>query len=182
MAKQQAATMSYKREHGLTVEQQNAIDLLVQGKTDQEVASTVGVNRVTVTKWRLYDVWFQAELNRRRQDLWGTAAERLRAMLPKALAVLERRLDDYDHGLQAAVQVVKLVGLEKLGRPTGETDGDAIMDALARAKWEASASPDAKVMQALCGPWRATDAQREAVLAELETRMAEEPPAPVPAG
>ena len=170
MAKQQAATISYKREHGLTVEQQNAIDLLVQGKSDQETASAVGVNRVTVTKWRLYDVWFQAELNRRRQDLWGTAAERLRAMLPKALAVLESELDDRDRGLHVAVQVVKLAGLEKLGGPRGESDPDAIIDALARERQ--SNDPTERMLRQLAGD-KVTDAERRAVVEELEERLAE---------
>ena len=36
---------NYKREHWLTIQQQNAIDLLVTGKTDQAVADAVGVAR-----------------------------------------------------------------------------------------------------------------------------------------
>ena len=36
----------------LSVEQLNAIDILVQGRTDQETAETVGVARETVTRWR----------------------------------------------------------------------------------------------------------------------------------
>lgn len=45
-------TTGYVRQHGLTIEQRNAIDLLVTGKTDTETADSVGVHRVTVTKWR----------------------------------------------------------------------------------------------------------------------------------
>ncbi|MBT2729196.1 helix-turn-helix domain-containing protein [Bacillus sp. ISL-75] len=55
------ATKDYKREHGLTVEQYNAIDLLITGKSDQETADIIGVNRVTVTKWRNYDLHFRAD-------------------------------------------------------------------------------------------------------------------------
>ena len=57
---------NYKREHWLTIEQLNAIDLLVTGKTDQAVADAVGVARPTVTCWRLYDPHFEAALNQRR--------------------------------------------------------------------------------------------------------------------
>lgn len=167
MARQQGATSSYKRERGLTVEQQNAIDLLVTGKSDQDTADAVGVNRVTVSKWRLYDPWFQAELNRRRQDLWGTAAERLRGMLPKALDVLEGQLDDPDRRLTAAVQVVKLAGLEKLGRPNGETDGDVLLDDMARAR-----RPDP--LRDLVGRGPVTDHERRAVLENLERRLADD--------
>jgi hypothetical protein len=115
------ATNGYKRQHGLTVKQENAIDLLVTGKTDGQVAEAVGLHRVTVTKWRLYDPWFQAELNRRRLDLWGVAAERLRALLPKALDVIERELDG-PLPYAVALNVLKLTGLDKAGPPTGTTD------------------------------------------------------------
>ena len=42
----------------LSVKQENAIDMLVTEATDSEVAQVVGVNRVTVTRWRLYDAQF----------------------------------------------------------------------------------------------------------------------------
>ncbi|MEH7558846.1 hypothetical protein V7165_26250, partial [Priestia megaterium] len=71
------ATKSYKREQGLTIEQLNAIDLLVGGKTDQEVADKINVNRVTVTKWRNYDIYFQAELNKRRKEIWGASIDKM---------------------------------------------------------------------------------------------------------
>lgn len=61
----------YKREQGLTIEQLNAIDVLITGKSDQAVADAVGVSRPTVTSWRLYDPYFQAELNKRRRETWG---------------------------------------------------------------------------------------------------------------
>ncbi len=55
----QNATKSYNSDRELTIEQQRAIDELVLGKSDQEVAESIGVHRVTVTKWRLYDAHFQ---------------------------------------------------------------------------------------------------------------------------
>ncbi len=128
-----SGTSGYKRQHGLTLLQRNAVDLLVTGKTDREAAETVGVNRVTMTKWRLYDPWFQAELNRRRLDVWGSSVERLRAMLPKALGVLERALDG-DDAYAAAVQIVKLAALDKLPPPDGPTDGDRIVSAMVEAR------------------------------------------------
>ena len=50
----------------LTVAQENAVDALAAGKKDAEVAALVGVNRVTVTRWRLYHPHFIAALNERR--------------------------------------------------------------------------------------------------------------------
>lgn len=35
----------------LNIEQENAIDLLIQGKSDREVAEAIGVARQTVNQW-----------------------------------------------------------------------------------------------------------------------------------
>jgi hypothetical protein len=94
----------------LSIEQANAIDLLVVGKTDQEVATAVGVSRQTVCGWRLYHPDFQAELNKRRREVWGAAADKLRSLLPKALEVLERELEEGD--VKVALDIVKLAGVQ----------------------------------------------------------------------
>ena len=60
---------SSHEDHGdkLSVEQLNAIDILVLGKTDQETATTVGVARETVNRWRNENPYFAAELNKQRK-------------------------------------------------------------------------------------------------------------------
>ncbi|MCM3195812.1 hypothetical protein [Priestia megaterium] len=86
------ATSGYKREHGLTIEQLNAIDLLIMGKTDKEVADKIGLNRVTVTKWRNYDLQFQAKLNRCRKEIWKASIDKMRSLVPQALERLEQEI------------------------------------------------------------------------------------------
>ena len=172
MATQQMVTKrdTSAETRALSIEQHNAIDTLVTGKSDQATANAVGVNRVTVLKWRLHDPLFQAELNRRRADLWGTAAERLRALLPKALDVLANQLDDQDHGLQAAIAVVRLAGLEKIGAPKGETDADVIIDTLAREHELAGADTHTRFMAEMRGD-KPLESSRQAVLAEIDRRL-----------
>ena len=51
----------------LSVEQLNAIDILVNGKTDQETALAVGVVRETVNRWRNDNPYLAAELNKQRK-------------------------------------------------------------------------------------------------------------------
>ena len=68
----------------LSIEQENAIDLLLQGKSDREVAEAVGVSRQTVTEWRNGNALFAAELNRRRREVWGGQTERLRQLIAQA--------------------------------------------------------------------------------------------------
>ena len=128
----------------LSVRQENAIDLLITGKTDIEVAETVGVNRVTVTKWRNYHPGFQAELNRRRHNLWGSAAERLRSLVPKALDVVADELDKGSDKFRVAVQVLKLAGLDQFEPPTGPADPDTILDEQVQVKTEIMAAESRK--------------------------------------
>ena len=134
----QTKEKNYKRLQGITVEQRNAIDLLMQGKTDQEVADSVGVHRVTVTKWRNQDPYFQAELNKQRKDLWSSEVERLRAMLGVAVDAIRHELEKDNP--RVALQLIKLLGLEKIGQPVGQTEAEAIVDDLARARWTGSAA------------------------------------------
>src|ERR687893_747972 len=81
-------------ERDLSVAKANAIDLLVCGATDQEAAEAVGVTRQTVNGWRNHDPEFIAALNTRRLDVWGGAADKLRALLPTALDTLRAALTE----------------------------------------------------------------------------------------
>ena len=47
----------------LSQEQMNAIEHLLQGKSDRAVSEAVGVSRQTVWEWRNRDPLFIAELN-----------------------------------------------------------------------------------------------------------------------
>ena len=109
----QNATKSYNSGRELTIEQQRAIDELVLGKSDQEVADAVGVHRVTVTKWRNYDAHFQAALNVRRRDVFSTSADRLRSLVPVAVEVLEAELKNSENAGrgQLALSVLKAIGM-----------------------------------------------------------------------
>ena len=65
-----------------------------------------------MTKWRLYDPHFIAALNRRRQEILGTSTERLRAMVPKLLGVIEQSLDKQAMGTKTAIQLLKMVRID----------------------------------------------------------------------
>lgn len=69
----------------LSIEQRNAIDLLILGKTDQETADTVGVSRETVWSWHHEHPIFMSTLELRRAEVWGTTGERLRSLMSKAV-------------------------------------------------------------------------------------------------
>ena len=152
----------------LTVEQLNAVDLLVAGQSDREVAATVGVTRQTVGGWRNYNPWFRAELTRRRNEVWRTSGDRLRALIPKALATLEGGLNEYAADpVKAALAVLKLAGAERLVAPPGDDEPEealAIIDAEARRRGD--------VLELLAKP-EVSDWQRAAVLAEWSANAAQ---------
>ena len=109
----------------LSVEQLNAIDILVQGKTDQETALAVGVVRETVTRWRNDNPYFAAELNKQRKLIWGTNQDRLRSLTTKAVDTIETALDAGDS--KAAVEVLKAVGLYgQVTPPSGPVDAELV--------------------------------------------------------
>ncbi|MES5265451.1 helix-turn-helix domain-containing protein [Priestia megaterium] len=128
------ATNSYKREHGLTIEQLNAIDLLIVGKTDKEVADITGVNRVTVTKWRNYDIYFQAELNQRRKAVWNVSIDKMRALVPKAIEKLEKEIEGLN-GWKVSMEIIKIAGINgEYIMDTGKDSSDKILNDLAQKR------------------------------------------------
>ena len=112
---------------GLTVAQESAIDALAAGKKDGETAALVGVNRVTVARWRLYSPHFQAALNERRQAIWAASLDKLRALVPLALDAVADELANADspNRLKAAFGLLKLVPLGLVA--SGPTDPDEIV-------------------------------------------------------
>ena len=76
------------RHDRLTIKQQNAVNYLILGKSDQETADVVGVTRQTITEWRNHHPYLIAELNRRRHALWEGAHRRLQALTGKAIDTL----------------------------------------------------------------------------------------------
>lgn len=115
----------------LTIQQQNAIDILVTGCSDKDTADKVGVNRSTITRWRLYHPAFQAELNAQRAAVWGTAKEKLRSLIPEAVDILAQALHDPDNEDRAklALDLIKAVGASNELDRVGSIDPEAIIKA-----------------------------------------------------
>jgi hypothetical protein len=112
--------------HALSEQQRTAIDLLAAGRNITDTASAVGVARETASRWVHQHPAFQAALNRRRQECWQELADELRSLGPKAIAVLRKRLDAGDASPEAALQVLRAIGLYGLEPPKGSTSARAI--------------------------------------------------------
>lgn len=113
----------------LNQNQLNAIELILLGKTDGDVADSVGVSRQTVNEWKNHDPHFIAEINHRREIIWESQVERLRGLLEGAVDVLESDLQSSDpkDKRTAAIHILRCVGLygEKL-KPTGEITPEGV--------------------------------------------------------
>jgi hypothetical protein len=181
-------TQSYARLrcHGLTLAQQNAVDLLASGKSDTETAELLQLARPTVTKWRLYDPMFQAALNVRRAEVWGSGIDRLRSLIPQALDVLATFLEVGAPPLRvrAAAAVLSLAKLPAPA-PAGPTTAEDVVAGLVAARVKAKQAerlrhlggPDRLLASLQPSPDQAEADEREAaeeVTAELQARLSEE--------
>lgn len=108
-------------EQSLTSQQELAVDLLASGRTVTQTADALQVARQTVSLWRNQHHAFIAALNERRQELWDSASDKLRALVPTALEVLETELASGKDKVNAAAHVLKACGLTNLPRPSGPT-------------------------------------------------------------
>jgi hypothetical protein len=181
-------TANYARLHkgGLTLAQQNAVDLLAAGKSDSEAAATLGLSRPTVSKWRLYCPTFQAALHARRAEIWGAAGDRLRSLVPKALDVLADILGaskDESTRSRVALQILHLSQLSPAAAQIGSTDAEQIVAARVKAKVKAKTADRERYMteadrylaEILPPSKERDDAEtataRAEVLAEIEERL-----------
>lgn len=121
----------------LTVEQLLAVDYIMTGMTDREVAEKVGMTRETVTKWRNHHPAVIAELNRRRAELITIGMEQLKALVPEAVAALRAVINDPENPNRArvAMEVVKMVRLpEDFPAAHGPRTVEEVVESKATAK------------------------------------------------
>lgn len=141
-----AETTKPDKTRQLSIEQQNGIDHLLQGKSDKATAEAIGVSRQTVWEWRNRDILFIAKLNRQRSEMWSEARDRLKALANRALDVLEVQLANSDPKASLAAARHVLKGTQLLGDtslPIGPTTPEALL--MQRLRGEARQELMAKV-------------------------------------
>jgi hypothetical protein len=127
----------------LTGQQHLAIELIIAGKSDREVAEATNSSRETICRWRNHNFLFISELNLKRQELWYSANERLRAMVHRALDVLEKNLEA-GNDVKTAIEVLKSANLYgNMEPPSSDTNSDIIL--LKRAAEMAQQAFNAKI-------------------------------------
>lgn len=121
----------------LTVAQHSAVDLLAGGKNDTETADALNLHRVTITRWRNYLPEFRAALAERRKAVWGSAGDKLRALVPKALDTLAAELEHGADKAQVALAVLKMAGAAIAVVPNDPTDPEEYIRELVNAERKA---------------------------------------------
>lgn len=105
-------TGAYGTPHELSEKQLTAIELLLTGKTDLEIAEQLDIHRTTLWRWRRRDENFRRVLAAARERAFRDAGGRLRELVHKALDVLQSKLTD-DDNYQAAVSVLRLARFDR---------------------------------------------------------------------
>ena len=90
----------------LSERQRTAVELLLRGMGDLDVATQLKVDRGTIFRWRK-SVAFQRELASQRQALWDRSASEMQSLVGPALGVLRKHLSGDDPRL--AIQAVGVV-------------------------------------------------------------------------
>jgi hypothetical protein len=126
----------------LSIEQRNAIDLLLTGATDAEVAEAITRDRTTVWQWRHEHPLFRAELERARAEVWRAPTERLRSLIAKAVANVAQAVEGGD--VKMSVELLKIVGLYGDGSMHAicEQDPDKLLDELVEQRLAQEKIPD----------------------------------------
>jgi hypothetical protein len=120
----------------LTGPQLAAVDALIGGASDADAASAAGVHRSTLNNWKRHNPAFIVALNQRRCEIWRASSERLRALLPDALARIESEIADRNSpgGLRAALKVIETGISSQNLRVYGPTDAAVVLDGIARKR------------------------------------------------
>lgn len=123
----------------LTPIQQRAIALLLQGKSQTEIARELNIDRTTLWNWRTKDPVFTAELNKAQAELYERAVSRLYSLTTKALETLEGILEksnDEQAKIKVASFILKSVGLNEVNFTPGPMSEEEVIEHWVREEAE----------------------------------------------
>ncbi len=80
----------------LSLKQHYAMELLLIGKTDAEIAALIGVNSEIIGQWRTKDAEFVVAINALRAAAWEGSVARLKSLMSLALDVVEEAVTKGD--------------------------------------------------------------------------------------
>ena len=105
--------------------QLRALSEILAGRSDTDIAAAIGISRQTINGWKNQNLNFKAELNSRREEIWGSYQDRLRQMASMALDVISTELAA--GSLPAALAVLRTCHFQP--GAIGSTDVQQLKDA-----------------------------------------------------
>jgi hypothetical protein len=108
-------------------EQALALELLLLGYSDSDVAKASGVRRETVWRWKQRDPVFRTALGARRATMADAAAERLRGLLDQAVSVVQQSLSSPEADPKLAMALLGALGVLERGRALAEASGEPVI-------------------------------------------------------
>ncbi len=99
----------------LDPQQTKALEMMLTGRTDSDIAARVGVTRQTVNEWRNQNMAFMEALQSQRELLREIQMDRLNALVDEGLEALRGALhsDNENTRLKAAALVLRMAGLQE---------------------------------------------------------------------
>ena len=99
----------------LEPKQEKAVELMLAGVSDTEIAKKLKVTRQTVNYWRNQDIDFIDELKLRRSQVWDGCRDELVDLYKAAVQEIKMSLKNKDPKirLQAAMQIIRLPALQE---------------------------------------------------------------------
>ena len=125
--------------NNLNLKQEMAIELILQGLNDSQVANQVGVSRQWVNNWRNHDEEFIKTLQHRRRIIQEIHTNQLMHLVEISLKIIEEELSKVDNKikLKTALQIIKISGIQYYPKPNqGNTQDELIRKALIEALGE----------------------------------------------
>ena len=119
-----------KEDNNLSGKQKMAIELVMSGMSDREIAKRTDKSRQTVNRWRNHDLDFRAVLAERRKATRERHQDELSGLVSEAIGVMREAMRDGEihtrlrsaqavlrmSGLQAAMQTEKPLSKEEIIR------------------------------------------------------------------
>lgn len=96
----------------LNLKQYCAIELLLIGKTDAEIAQIIGIDSETLCHWRTQEPEFVIAMNSLQAVVWEASVERLRNAMSKALDVVEEAVARGDE--MVAISLIQALGISNV--------------------------------------------------------------------
>jgi len=107
---------------GLSVKQERAMEVLLEGGTQKEAATVAGVAADTVGRWLREDEEFETELEGRREEQRAAKAARMDALEDAAISTLRELMGSKNEMVRLRAAAVVMRRLRDMPQPVEESE------------------------------------------------------------